>query len=34
MITVEGLCKSFKVAKRSAGLRQAAKALFHREYDR
>lgn len=32
MISVEGLHKSFKVAKRSAGLRQAAKALFYREY--
>lgn len=32
MIAVEGLCKSFKVAKRSSGLRQAAKALFYREH--
>lgn len=32
MITVEGLCKTFKVAKRSAGLKAAAKALFKREY--
>jgi len=32
VISVEGLHKSFKVAKRSAGLRQAAKALFSREY--
>lgn len=32
MIVVEGLSKSFKVATRTAGLRQAAKALFHREY--
>ncbi|MDF2987773.1 MAG: transporter [Eubacterium sp.] len=32
MITVEGLCKTFKVAKRSAGLRAAAKSLFKREY--
>lgn len=32
MITVDGLCKTFKVAKRSSGLRQAVKALFHREY--
>lgn len=31
-ITVEGLSKSFRVAKRSSGLRQAMKALFHREY--
>ncbi|WP_257351057.1 ABC transporter ATP-binding protein [Pseudalkalibacillus decolorationis] len=32
MITVEGLSKSFKVPKRSSGLRQATKALFHREH--
>lgn len=32
MITVEGLCKTFKVAKRSAGFKSAAKALFKREY--
>ncbi len=32
MITVEGLCKTFKVAKRSAGLKAAAKSLFKREY--
>lgn len=32
MIEVEGLCKTFKVAKRSAGLGQAVKALFKREY--
>lgn len=32
MITVEGLCKTFKVAKRSAGFKAAAKALFKREY--
>lgn len=32
MISVEGLSKSFKVAKRSSGLRQAAKALFVREH--
>ncbi len=29
---MEGLSKTFKVAKRSAGLGQAIKALFHREY--
>ena len=33
MIIVEGLSKSFKVAKRSAGVGQAVRALFHREYD-
>ncbi|PYI51781.1 ABC transporter ATP-binding protein [Paenibacillus flagellatus] len=32
MISVEGLSKSFKVAKRSTGLRQAAKSLFVRDY--
>ena len=32
MISVEGLHKSFKVAKRSTGLMQAAKALFVREF--
>ena len=31
-IEVEGLYKRFKVAKRSAGLGQAVKSLFHREY--
>lgn len=33
LIIVEGLSKSFKVAKRSAGVGQAVRALFHREYD-
>ncbi len=32
MIAVEGLSKTFRVAKRSAGLKAAAKALFKREY--
>lgn len=32
MIRVEGLCKTFRVAKRSAGVKAAAKALFRREY--
>lgn len=32
MIKVEGITKSFKVAKRSNGLLQAAKALVHREH--
>ncbi|MFC3789732.1 ABC transporter ATP-binding protein [Paenibacillus sp. GCM10012307] len=32
MITVRGLHKTFRVAKRSTGLGQAVKALFHREY--
>lgn len=32
MITVKGLSKSFKVAKRASGLKQATKALFKRDY--
>lgn len=32
MIKVEGITKSFKVAKRSTGLLQATKALFYREH--
>lgn len=32
MIQLEGVSKTYKIAKRQAGLRQAAKALFHREY--
>lgn len=32
MITVKGLSKSFKVAKRSSGFKQAAMALFKRDY--
>ena len=32
MITVEGLCKTFKVPKRSAGLKAAVKSLVYREY--
>ncbi len=32
MISVEGISKSFKVAKRSKGLRHAFKALFYREH--
>lgn len=32
MIALQGISKSFKVAKRSAGLRQAVKALFVREH--
>lgn len=34
MIAVEGVCKTFKVAKRSAGFKAAAKALIKREYTR
>ncbi|WP_088011251.1 ATP-binding cassette domain-containing protein [Gottfriedia acidiceleris] len=32
MITVSGLSKSFKVAKRSSGVKQAVKGLFYREH--
>lgn len=32
LIHLEGIAKSYKIAKRSAGLRQAAKALFFREH--
>lgn len=31
MITMEHVCKSYKVAKRNAGMKEACKALFHRE---
>lgn len=33
MITMENVCKSYKVAKRDAGFKAACKALFHREYE-
>ncbi len=33
MITMEHICKSYRIAKRNAGFRQAFKALFHREYE-
>ena len=33
MITMEHVCKSYKVAKRNAGFGEAVKALFHREYE-
>ncbi|MGI6189410.1 MAG: ATP-binding cassette domain-containing protein [Clostridiales bacterium] len=32
-IEVSGIYKTFKVARRSSGLRQAVKSLFYREYD-
>jgi ABC-2 type transport system ATP-binding protein len=32
LIKLEGISKSYKVAKRTSGLRQAAKALFYREH--
>ncbi len=33
MITTEHLCKSYKVAKRNAGMKEACKALFRREVE-
>lgn len=33
MITMENVCKSYRIAKRNAGLAEACKALFHREYE-
>ncbi len=33
MITMEHVCKSYKIAKRNAGFRAACKAFFHREYE-
>lgn len=32
MIHLEGICKTFRIARRQAGFSQAAKALFRREY--
>ena len=31
MITMEHVCKSYKIAKRNAGFKEACKALFRRE---
>ncbi|MCH5341543.1 MAG: ATP-binding cassette domain-containing protein [Acetatifactor sp.] len=33
MITMEKVCKSYRIAKRNAGFMEACKALFHREYE-
>ena len=33
MITMENVCKSYRIAKRNAGFGAACKALFHREYE-
>ena len=33
MITVNHLCKSYRIAKRNPGFTAACKALFHREYE-
>nr|MDD6335108.1 ATP-binding cassette domain-containing protein [bacterium] len=34
MITLEHISKAFRVSRRNAGFRQAAKSLFHKEYTR
>lgn len=33
MITMEHVCKSYRIAKRNAGFKEACKALFRREYE-
>ncbi|MCM1105561.1 MAG: ABC transporter ATP-binding protein [Blautia sp.] len=33
MITMEHVCKSYRVAKRNAGFKEACRALVHREYE-
>ena len=33
MIVLSGISKTFRVAKRNAGMREAMRALFHREYE-
>ena len=33
MITLEHVCKSYKISKRNAGFFQACRSLFHREYE-
>ena len=33
MITVQNLCKTYKVAKRKADMREACRSLFRREYE-
>lgn len=33
MIALYGISKTFRVAKRNAGMREAVRALFHREYE-
>ena len=33
MITVQNLSKTYKVAKRRAGIREACRSLFKREYE-
>ena len=34
MITLEHICKTFRVSKRNAGMKAATRALFHTEYER
>lgn len=33
MITMNNICKSYKIAKQNAGFKEACKSFFHREYD-
>ncbi len=33
MITMEHICKTYRIAKRNAGFAEACKSLFHREYE-
>lgn len=33
MIAMENVCKSYRIAKRNAGLAEACRALFHRKYE-
>lgn len=33
MIELDGICKTFRVARRNAGFGQAVKALFHKKYE-
>lgn len=33
MITMDNICKNYKVAKRNAGLKEACRSLFHKEYE-
>ena len=33
MIMMEQVCKSYRIARRNAGFKEACKSLFHREYE-
>lgn len=33
MITMENVCKSYRIAKRNAGFKEACKSFFRREYE-